>query len=312
MRSTIYGAGALGCYYGARLQKAGHELSFVARGPHLDAMKANGLLIERSNGNIRLDTVRAVATIAEAGPADLVLFAVKNYDVEQAAADLAASINPETVIMTVQNGVSAQPHLAEKFGQDRIFPGVVRLPADIKSPGVIRVPADAEMGGFVYGAYDGKTTEHAKAVSDALIESGIGATLSDDIWKTLWEKFIPLSAFSAMTVMTRLDIGPVRETTASRNLLRTLMEETATVARADHPSVPANAAETAYDFLMNVPPNVHASMLDDLMRGKRLELEWLSGEVIRRGKKIGIETPAHEFTYAVLAPYIDGPPEGSH
>ncbi|MCP4306668.1 MAG: 2-dehydropantoate 2-reductase [bacterium] len=236
--------------------------AFVARGPHLDAMKTKGLLVEGSTGDIRLDTVRAVATIAEAGPADLVLFAVKNYDAKQAATDLAASINPEAVIVTVQNGVSAQPHLAEKFGQDRIFPGVVRLVADIKSPGVIRVPAEAEMGGLVFGAYDGKTARRPQAVFDALTESGIGATLSEDIWKTLWEKFIPLSAFSAMTVMTRLDIGPVRETTASRHLLRTLMEETVAVARADHPSVPEDAAETAYEFLMNVPPNVHASMLD--------------------------------------------------
>lgn len=312
MRITIYGAGALGCYFGARLQNAGHELSYVARGPHLDAMKTNGLLIESSGGDIRLDTVRAVATIAEAGPADLVLFAVKNYDVEQATTDLATSINPEAVIMTVQNGVTAQPHLAEVFGEGRIFPGVVRLPADIKAPGVIRVPAEVEMGGLVYGAYDGNMTGRAQGVSDALIESKIGAVLSDDIWKTLWEKFIPLSGYSATTVMSRLDIGAVRESTASRNLLRTLLEETATVACADHPSVPVDAAEIAYNFLMNVPANIHASMLDDLLRGKRLELEWLSGEVIRRGKKIGIETPAHEFTYAVLAPYIDGRPEGSH
>jgi 2-dehydropantoate 2-reductase len=310
MRITIHGAGALGCYFGARLQNAGHDLCFVARGPHLEAMKTNGLLVEGSTGHIRLKRVRAVATIAEAGPADLVLFAVKNYDVEQAAADLAASINPEAAIMTVQNGVSVQPHLADKFGPDRILPGVVRLPADIKSPGVIRVPAEAEMGGLVFGAYDGKTSERSLAVFDAFTESGIGATLSDDIWRTLWEKFIPLSSFSAMTVMTRLDIGPVRKIAASRSLLRTLMDETAAVAQADHPSVPADAADAAYNFLMNVPPNVHASMLDDLLRGKKLELEWLSGEVIRRGKKLDVKTPAHEFAYAVLAPHADGRSEG--
>lgn len=312
LRVTIYGAGALGCYFGARLQKAGHDVSFVARGPHLAAMQSNGLIVESSAGDFRLDKVHAVSTIAEAGPADAVLFAVKNYDVEQATADLAASVNSKAIIITVQNGVSAQPRLAERFGSDRIMPGVVRLPADVRAPGVIRVPAEAEMGGLVVGAYDGIMTERGEAVFDAFTKSGIAATLSRDIWKTLWEKFIPLSAFSAMTVMTRLDIGAVRETPASRDLLRTLMDETAAVARADHPSVPADAADSAYKFVMNVPASVHASMLDDLLRGKRLELEWLSGEVIKRGKKLGVDTPAHAFTYAVLAPFVNGRPEGSH
>ncbi len=280
MRITIHGAGALGCYFGARLQNAGHDLCYVARGDHLEAMRTNGLLIEGSAEQIRLDKVRAVATIAEAGPSDLVLFAVKNYDVERSAADLAASVNPEAMIITVQNGVSAQPHLARTFGPDRILPGVVYPPASISSPGVIRVPAETEMGGLVFGTYDGALTERAQVVRDALIESGIGATLSDDIWRTLWEKFIRLSAYSATTTMARLDIGPVRETPASSRLLRTLVEETAKVARADHPSVPEDAADAAFDFILNVPPDIHASMLDDLLRGKRLELDWLSGEVV--------------------------------
>jgi len=296
---------------GARLQSAGHDLTFVARGQQLDAMTTNGLLVESSTGDIRLDKVRAVATIGAAGPADLVLFAVKNYDVERAAKDLAAAINPEAAIMTVQNGVSAQPHLAGKFGKDRILPSIVRIPVSIKSPGVIRVSA-AEMGGLVFGAYDRKMTEQTSAVFDAIARSGIGATVSDDIWRTLWEKFIPYSAVSAITTMTRLDIGPVQKTAESRRLLRALIDETTAVARASHPSVPQDAADTAFEFVMNVPPNVHASMLDDLLRGKRLELEWISGEVIRRGRELGIETPRHEFVYAVLAPYIDGRPEGGH
>jgi len=311
MRITIHGAGALGCLLGARLQSAGHDLTFVARGQQLDAMTTNGLLVESSTGDIRLDRVRAVATIGAAGPADLVLFAVKNYDVERAAEDLAAAINPEAAIMTVQNGVSAQPHLAGKFGKGRILPSIVRIPVNIKSPGVIRV-STAEMGGLVFGAYDGKMTEQTSAVSDAIAKSGIGATVSDDIWTTLWEKFIPYSAVSAITTMTRLNIGPIQKAAASRRLLRALIDETTAVARASHPSVPTDAADAAFEFVMNIPPNVHASMLDDLLRGKRLELEWISGEVIRRGRELGIETPRHEFAYAVLAPYIDGRPEGGH
>ncbi len=312
MRVTIYGAGALGCYFGARLQKAGHDVTYVARGPHLEAMQKNGLSVEIPAGDFRLDKVNAVAAIGEAGPADVVFFAVKNYDVEQASADLAASLNPEAAIVTVQNGVSAQPYLAEQFGRDRILPAVVRMPADIKEPGVIRVPANLAGSEFVFGTYDGHEDPRARALLAACTDAGVGAELSGDIWRTLWEKFIPLSAFSAMTGVSRLDLGALRETDASREMIRSLMEETAAVARADHSTVPKNVAETWFDFMMDMPGGIHASMLDDLLRGKRLELEWLSGEVVKRGKALGIATPAHAFAYAVLSPFVDGRPEGSH
>jgi len=312
MRVAIYGAGALGCYFGARLQKAGHDVYYVARGPHLEAMQKDGLRVEIPSGDFRLDKVHAVASIAEAGPADVVFFAVKNYDVVQASADLAAAIHPEAAIVTVQNGVSAQPLLAKQFGRDRILPAVVRMPADIKEPGVIRVPADLAVAEFVFGTYDGTEDARAQALFEACTDAGIGTELSGDIWRTLWEKFIPLSAFSAMTGVSRLDLGALRETQASREMLLALVEETAAVARADHSTVPQEAAKTAFDFMMGMPGGIHASMLDDLLRGRRLELEWLSGEVVRRGKSLGISTPAHAFSCAVLAPYVNGRPKGSH
>ena len=310
MRTMVLGAGALGCYFDARLQDAGHDVTYVARGDHLDAMKANGLRVEIPSGDIRLDRVHTVTAPAEAGPADLVLFAVKNYDVEQAAAELSAVIEPGAVVITVQNGVSAQPHLAERFGRDRVLPGAVYMPTDMKSPGVIRV--SAEQTGLTFGAYEGGVTERAQRVFDTLTASGVPASLSEDIWKTLWLKFILMSALAPITAMTRLDIGPIRHNAASRGMLRNLLDEAAAIARAEHPTVPSDAADTTFEFLLKVPPSVHASMLDDLLRGKRLELEWYSGEVIRRGARHGIDTPSHSFAYAVLAPTIDGRPEGSH
>lgn len=312
MRVMIHGAGALGCYFGAHLQKAGHDVAYIARGPHLEAMQANGLLLETATSSIALEKVRAVATAKDAGAADLVVFAVKNYDVAQAAETLAATLNPEALILTVQNGVTAQPILADIFGKDRILPGAVRMPADIKAPGVVRVPAMLDMEELLLGTYDGKSNPRAQAIFDVLLDSEIGTVVSDDIWRTLWEKFIALSAFSAITAVSRLDVGAIRGTEATRNLLRALIDETASVARASHSTIPAEAADTAFDILVNLPPNIHASMLDDLLRGKRLELEWLSGEVVRRGKLLDIPTPAHAFVYAVLAPYSDGRPEHSH
>lgn len=312
MRVTIYGAGALGCYFGARLQECGHDVTFVARGAHLEAMQSNGLLIENPAGDIRLETVQAVGSIGEAGGADVVLFAVKNYDVVEAAADLAEAIGPDTYVITVQNGVSAQSQLAEAIGQENVWPGVVRMPADIKAPGIVRASTAAGMGGLVFGTYDGTESHEAQETLEAFKESGVNAALSDDIWRSLWEKFIPLSAFAASTVMARLDIGAVRDNPASLELLKDLVDETTAVARAEHSSVPEEVAQKAMAFLTSVPPNTHASMLDDLLRGRRIELEWLSGEVVRRGTKLGIATPAHAFAYAVLAPYVSGRPDGAH
>lgn len=157
MHFIIYGAGALGCFYDAKLQQGGHDVTFVARGEHLEALKSNGLHIESSSGNFHLESVNAISDISAADKGDVIFFAVKNYDVQKSAVDLVSAMGSDTSIITVQNGVSAQPVLANKFGAERVFPGVVRLPADIKSPGVVRTPAEMEMGGIAFGPYHGGT-----------------------------------------------------------------------------------------------------------------------------------------------------------
>lgn len=312
MRTIIYGAGALGCFFGARLQQSGHDVTYIARGAHLKAMQQNGLRIESRSGNFHLNHVDATDDLTKVGEGDLIFFAVKNYDVETAVPEISGLLRPETAIMTVQNGVWAQPVLARHFGAHRVLPGVVMLPADIKEPGVIRTPAEAELGGIIFGPYEGGSSDQAAKIHDAFTTSGVPATLSEDIWRSLWEKFIRLSAYSAITVSTRLDIGAIQKTEAARNLLKSLVDETTAIARASHEALPKDAGQSAFDFLMSLPPHIHASMLDDLLRGKRIELDWISGEVIRRGRELDIPTPCHEFAYAVLSPYINGRPEGSH
>jgi 2-dehydropantoate 2-reductase len=312
MRVIIYGAGALGCFFGARLQQHGHDVTYIARGAHLEAMQRSGLRVESRSGNFHLDEVDATDDIARVRKGDLILFAVKNYDVERAVSELPSLVGPETAIITVQNGVWAQPILADRFGAQSIFPGVVMLPADIREPGVIRTPAEAELGGITFGPYEGGASRKAEEIHEAFTKSGVPATLSQDIWRSLWEKFIRLSAYSAITVSTRLNIGAIQETAAARNLMKALVDETSAIARASHETLPVDAGESAFEFLMNLPPDIHASMLDDLLRGKRIELDWISGEVVRRGKALGTPTPSHEFAYAVLSPYIKGRPVGAH
>ncbi|MDU8945592.1 ketopantoate reductase family protein [Ovoidimarina sediminis] len=311
MRAIIYGAGALGCFYGARLQESGHDVTYIARGAHLEAMQRNGLRIESRLGDVHIETIDATDDPTMVRQGDLIFFAVKNYDVETAIPAMAGLVGADTRIITVQNGVWAQPLLADRFGRERVLPGVVVLPADIKAPGVIRTPAEVELGGLTFGPYGGGVSEHAVRIHDAFVASGVPATLTEDIWRALWEKFIRLSAYSAMTVSARLNIGAIQKTAAARDLMHSLVGETAAIARASHGSVPPDAAKSAFDFLMSLPSDIHASMLDDLLRGKRIELDWLSGEVIRRGRELGIPTPSHAFAHAVLSPYIGGRPEGA-
>jgi len=307
MKILVMGAGALGAYFGARLQAAGEDVAFVARGAHLEVMRARGLRIESAIGDLTLDSVRATDDPAEAERPDVVLFMVKNYDVETAAKRLLPVLGSDTIVVTCQNGVSAGPRLAEVIGPRRVYPGAVYMPADIREPGVVR--HSGQFHRLVFGAMEGPPAEIALAFGAAVAASGPDCDVSSDIWSTLWEKFVLLSSFSAVTTLTRLDIGPIRETPATRDLLVRATHEAQAVGTAECPTLADDAADKALTMMLDsMAPHIHASMLDDLNRGRRIEVDYLSGEVSRLGQKHGIATPVHDFVAAALAPYRDGPP----
>ena len=305
MRFLVMGAGALGGYFGGRLQGAGHDVTFVARGAQLEAMRQSGLRIESGAGDLTLDEVRAVADPAEAGPADVVLFMVKNYDLREAAEALAPVMGDETVVLTVQNGVTAPERLSRILGSDHVVPGVVRLPADVSAPGVIRHPVAFHK--FLIGERSGEVTPRIRAIAEAIEGSGPECEITGDIEGALWRKMIMLSSMSAMTALTRLDIGPIRECPQSRDLLVACVNEAAAVGRVVCPSLTASDVTEAQTFLLEtIDGHVHASMLDDLTRGKRLELNFLSGEIVRLGGRHGVPTPTHAFVTAALQPFVEG------
>ncbi len=307
MKIIVMGAGALGAYFGARLQAAGHDVTFVARGAHLEAMQTDGLRIESPLGDLTLEEVRATDDPAEAGEADVVLFMVKNYDVEAAARQLLPALGPRTIIVTAQNGVSAPKRLAAIVGSARVHPGAVYMPADIRAPGVIR--HSSAFHRMAFGPLEGEAGETARAFADAVAASGPGCEISSNIRVTLWEKFILLSSLSAITALTRLDIGPIRDTPGTRDLLIRAVRESHAVGRADCPGLPDDAADRTLGFLLEtIAPNVHASMLDDLNRGRRIELDYLSGDICRLGRTHGVPTPVHDFVTAALEPFVNGAP----
>jgi len=306
MRILMMGAGALGGYFGARLAAAGHEVGFVARGAHLAAMQTKGLRIESGRGDLHLDPVTAIASPEEFDAPEIIFLLVKNYDLEEAATQLLPTLTPGSCVVTLQNGISAPERLGAIIGADRVVPGVAYIPADVKAPGVIRHSAELER--LIFGPGP-KALDVVQRLVTALNATGCDASIAKNIQHTLWKKFIALAALSAMTGLTRLNVGPLRDCPDTLTLFRQAQEETEAVARAVCPDLPPGGTEAAMEMILNVPRHFHASMLDDLNNGKRLELNYLSGDVARLGAAHGVATPLHSFVTAMLQPYVGGPPD---
>lgn len=307
MKIAVMGAGAMGGYFGARLAAGGQDVTLIARGAHLAAIKKNGLRLISPKGDLHLPDIRAVATPDEVGPVDVVLFMVKNYDVEDAGRSIAPLLGPDTMVVTCQNGVSAPDRLAAIIGEEHVVPGVARLPGDIAEPGVIR--HSAQFDRLSFGEAGGGSSARCEAFHAALAAAGCMPDVQANIRHDLWAKFIMQASFASITSLTRLDIGPLRNTPATVELIRESMAETERVGRAVVPDLPEGYVDLAWNILGTMlPPETHASMLDDLNRGRRIENAYLSGDVVRLGAAHGVPTPIHAVFARALAPYEAGPP----
>ncbi len=310
MKIAVMGAGALGGYLGARLAVSGQDVGFVARGAHLEAIQSDGLRVTSPNGDLHLKEVTATDTPADLGPVDMVMFMVKNRDVESAAEMIRPILGPDTFVVTCQNGVTAPFRVGEIVGLDRVVPGVARFPADIAAPGVIRHSAPHD--GLTFGELGGGGSARCDLLHAALAQAGTSPSIHPNITHDMWNKLVGLSVLSGMTAMTRLDMGPIRETPKTGEMFQAALAEAEAVARAEVPDLPAGGAEAAWSFMATLPPSMHASMLDDLERGKPLELDYLSGDIVRYGQKHGIPTPLHATFVAALWAYRDGRPETTY
>jgi 2-dehydropantoate 2-reductase len=304
MRIAIMGSGGVGGYFGGRLAASGQDVSFIARGAHLEALKSRGLALHSPRGNLALPPVKATADPAEIGPVDVVLFTVKMYDVEDAARAIAPLVGPHTVVVTLQNGVEAVDLVARAVGREHVAGGVAYVAAVIIEPGVIKHTA---LDTLIFGEVDGTRSERLQHLYRACVAAGFQATLSDRIDVDLWSKFSRLSVFSGMTAVTRSPIGVLRSDPDLLAMLRAACEETIAVGRGRGVPLPETVMdETMKMMVHDLPPVAKASMLEDLERGKRLELPWLSGAVVRLGQESGVPTPIHRFIATVLKPFVDG------
>jgi len=299
MKIAIIGAGGVGGFFGARLQQAGADVHFVARGAHLAALRADGLTIESPLGDIHLPRVNATSDPADIGMADIVWLSVKLWDMEAAIRSMRPLMGPDTGIISFQNGVQKDDILREAFGDRAVMGGVAYIATNIDRPGVIK--HTGTMQRLIFGEYDGRRSARAQALLDAALRGGINAELSDDVRKAIWEKFVFLVGLSGSTTTMRQTIGPIRSNPRSRRLLSELMRETVAVGRALGVALPADFADQRLAFVDGLPDQMTSSMHHDLKAGKRLEVSWLSGSVAQLGERTGVPTPMNRAVWDILA-----------
>ncbi len=309
MRVAAMAAGAVGAYFGARMQAAGHEVFYIARGAHLEAIRKNGIKVESAHhGDLHLREVNATDNPASVGPVDMVLFAVKLWDTEKAAEQMKPLLGPDTRVITLQNGVDSYERIAPIIGEERAIPGVTYVVTVIDKPGVIKQASVFQQ--IICGTHDRRPDARLSAFVDAAKGAGIDIRLSDDIQRDRWHKFIFLSGTSGATAVTRTTMGPILKDPDMRAMLRAIMSETLAVGRAKGVNIDPGYADERLAFAdANVPDSMKASMANDLDRGNRLELDWLAGKVKQLGKELNVPTPVNDTVYAALKRYRLGKPD---
>jgi 2-dehydropantoate 2-reductase len=299
MRIAVMAAGAVGGYFGARMAAAGHDVFFIARGAHHDAMLKNGLTVESVHGDVHLEKPNVTDHPAQVGPVDVVLFAVKLWDTEKAAEQARPLLGPNTRVITLQNGVDSYERIAPIVGKERAIAGVTYVVTVIDRPGVIK--QTSKFQSIICGTSDGRPDAHLQAFVDAAKAANIPITLSDNIERDRWHKFIFLSGTSGVTAITRNPMGPILADPDTRALFRNIMRETLAVGKAKGVALDDGFVDERMAFAdKNVPATMKASMANDLDRGNRLELDWLAGEVCRLGKELNVPTPVNDTIYAAL------------
>ena len=304
VKIAVIGAGGVGGYFGARLAVAGEDVTFVARGAHLEAMRKDGLRVLSPLGDLHVVPTRATSDAAAIGPVDLVMVAVKLWSTGEAIDAARPLMQAGATIVSFQNGVHAEDDLVAAFGREQVIGGVANIAALIESAGVVR--HNGAMALLQFGEIDGRPSARVDALLEACKRATIDARVPADINKAIWEKFVFLASMASMTTLTRMPIGPIRENADTRALFRQLAAEVVAVGRAQAiglDDATVNAMMTRADSL---PGTMVASMLGDLQRGNRLELPWLSGNVVALGRKLGVATPAHAFVCAALELHANG------
>ncbi|MBN1661896.1 MAG: ketopantoate reductase family protein [Anaerolineae bacterium] len=300
MRIVVLGAGGVGGYYGGLLARAGHDVTLVARGAHLAALRAQGLCVESVHGDFEVAPVNATDDAAALEPADLVLVTVKSYDLERVVEGARGLVGEKTAVLPLLNGLDAAERVAAVIGDGPVLVGLTHISSSIAAPGVIRQVSPLRR--ITFGERDGRETERARHIRDVLAGTGIEVVFTSAVERALWTKFLFIASIGGVCCLARQPIGPVLATAETRALYVEALREVESVARARGVTLASEVVEQALELTVGFPADTRPSMLVDLEAGRRLELEAMSGTVVRYGREVGVETPVHGVIYAALKP----------
>ncbi len=304
MKVAVLGAGAVGGYYGALLARSGQEVTFIARGAHLEAIRDRGLRVESIHGDFEVYPAHASDDPAQVGPVDLVLVTVKSYNLEDAAEASRPLIGPNTTALPLLNGLDAADRLAAAWGGEHVLAGLTHISASVPAPGIIRQVSAVRR--ITFGERDGAITPRAERIRTALAASGAEAVLTPAIDAALWEKFLFIASISGVCCLARQPMGTVLATPETRQLYIKALREVEAVARARGVTLPPDVVERTLKITEGFAPQTKPSLLAALEAGQSLELEAMSGTVVRYGREAGVPTPVHTAIYAALKPSLDG------
>ena len=300
MKIAVMGAGAVGGYFGGLLARAGEDVSFVARGAHLTAIQRSGLTVDSDlSGDF---SVRCAATgqPGTLGLMDLVLFTVKMFHNDEAIQAMASMVDPDTVVLTLQNGIDNGDRLAAALGESHVMPGTAFIQARIREPGVIE--QRGQLGRVVFGETRGGTSPRGERLLKVFRGAGWNVELSDNVMGTIWQKFIQLTGCAGVNATSQATFGEMRTEPETRALLRDAFLEIISIAKARGAPIGEDALDRAIAFLDGFPEDGWSSLARDFAEGNPMELEGLTGAVVRLGRELGVPTPVNRAIYAMLKP----------
>ena len=300
MKILIMGTGGVGGYYGGLLAQAGNDVTFIARGAHLYAIRHEGLKVHSVHGNFAISPANATDDPINVGPVDLILFSVKAYSTDEAAQAIRPAVGSHTVVLSLQNGIDAAEQIGKIVGVEHLIGGATWLSSAVEAPGVIRQVSQFRR--IVLGELDGTRSERIQSIFEVLNNTGITVEISENILRLLWTKFVFISSASSFGSLTRLPIGEFRSIPETRAMIIGLMWEVETLARAQGITLDEDVVQKCLEFMDNAAPHIKASMQLDVESGHRTELESMVGVIGRKGRELGLPTPIADFLYAALLP----------
>lgn len=300
MKILIMGTGGVGGYYGGLLAQQGNEVTFIARGAHLYALRHEGLKVQSVHGDFHIFPASATDEPINVGAVDLILFCVKTYNTDDAAQAIRPAVGAKTVVMSLQNGVDAAERLGKVLGAEHVVGGATWLSSAVESPGVIK--QISQFRRIVFGELGGGRSERVESIFRVLNQTGITVELSENVLKVLWTKFVFISAVSSIGSLTRLPMGDYRSVPQSRGLITSIMQEVEALARAQDILLDPDVVQKSLEFMDGAAPHIKPSMQLDVESGRRTELESMVGVIGRKGRELGLATPVADFVYNSLLP----------